>query len=146
MDGGIHRDPGQVISLRNDHLLCMKNFTSPFLRHLDHTFHRKTFLFHSFSLTTSLVDFGQTRPSTSSNRLFPRSGMIPRYTGYLPRKFLFSSSKIIFQLIIEERKYRCGQTFGDTTRELPICSHPYSNYGDHLRSKSFIESSTTKFQ
>lgn len=32
------------------------------------------------------MDFGPTRPNTTSNRLYPKSGMIPRYTGYLPRK------------------------------------------------------------
>jgi len=39
------------------------------------------------SFTTSLVNFGQAR-SAASTRVYARSGMIPKYTGYLPRKFV----------------------------------------------------------
>jgi len=59
--------------------------------------------------------------STSPGRLYPQSGMIPRYFGYVP-----------------QRKYRVGQTFGDTTRDLPVCSHSYPNYGDAVRSSTII--------
>ncbi|CAF0869572.1 unnamed protein product [Rotaria sordida] len=77
--------------------------------------------------TRSLIDFTRPRPiSSSSHRIYAQSGMIPRYTGYLP-----------------QRKYRVGQTFGDTTRDLPVCSHSGSNYGDMVRSKTFIDSSST---
>jgi hypothetical protein len=42
-------------------------------------------LFYYLSFTQSLMDFTQTR---SSNRVYARSGMIPKYTGYIPRKFI----------------------------------------------------------
>ncbi|UJR08546.1 hypothetical protein I4U23_012808 [Adineta vaga] len=65
----------------------------------------------------------QSRPITGNPqyRIYSSIGMVPKYTGYLP-----------------QRKYRVGQTFGDTTRELPVCAHSYANYGDLVRSKSFI--------
>jgi len=72
--------------------------------------------------------------------------MIPKYTGYLPRKFIQKKTKksiFIDQYFFLERKYRVGQTFGDTTRNLPVCSHSLSNYGDLVRANSFIESSAT---
>ncbi|CAM4924275.1 unnamed protein product [Rotaria socialis] len=56
--------------------------------------------------TRSLIDFTQTRPKSSSSfKIYNPTGMVPKYTGYLP-----------------QRKYRVGQTFGDTTRGLPVCS------------------------
>jgi hypothetical protein len=100
-------------------------------------------------LTTSLTDFGRERSAMTtvpSNRIYRQSGMIPRYTGYLPRKFFSSYRVSIDRLSFEERKYRCGQTFGDITRNLPVCSHSFSNYGDLVRSNSFLETSVTNFQ
>lgn len=57
-----------------------------------------------------------------THRLYPNSGMIPKYTGYLP-----------------QRKYRIGQTYGDTSRNLPVCSHSLGNFGEFLRSKSTMD-------
>ncbi|CAF1185704.1 unnamed protein product [Adineta ricciae] len=73
--------------------------------------------------TSSLANFAQDNSITdySTQRLYSRSGMIPKYTGYLP-----------------QRKYRIGQTYGDTSRGLPVCSHSLSNYGDYLRSKTSL--------
>jgi hypothetical protein len=65
--------------------------------------------------------------------------MIPKYTGYLPRKFIQKKSIFIDKyFFFVERKFRAGQTFGDTTRNLPVCSHSFSNYGDFVRSNTFI--------
>jgi len=61
--------------------------------------------------------------------------MIPKYTGYLPRmniSILFISIYFLFL----ERKYHIGQTYGDTSRDLPICSHSFKNYGDFVRSQT----------
>ncbi|CAF0924639.1 unnamed protein product [Adineta steineri] len=75
------------------------------------------------SINTNPENLMKSRPATGgpSYRIYSNIGMVPKYTGYLP-----------------QRKYRVGQTFGDTTRELPVCSHSYSNYGELLRSKTFI--------
>ncbi|XP_064630513.1 ciliary microtubule inner protein 2B-like isoform X2 [Lineus longissimus] len=52
----------------------------------------------------------------NSRRLYQNDGMIPKYTGYLPqRRFVF------------------GNTYGDTTRGLPVCRHELPSYGDHVR-------------
>ncbi|CAF0744732.1 unnamed protein product [Rotaria sordida] len=60
--------------------------------------------------------------SFSSHRLYAQSGMVPKYTGYLPQS-----------------KYRIGQTYGDTSRNLPVCSHSFNNFGDSVRSKSSVD-------
>lgn len=67
--------------------------------------------------------------------------MIPKYTGYLPRKKTNLISHDLFPLFFSslENKYRIGQTYGDTSRELPVCSHSFSNYGDFLRAKTSME-------
>lgn len=51
-------------------------------------------------------------------RLYLNDGMIPRYTGYLP-----------------QRRFRFGQTYGDTTRTLEVCAHPKESYGDFVQSQ-----------
>ncbi|CAF2533348.1 unnamed protein product [Rotaria sp. Silwood2] len=63
--------------------------------------------------------------SFSSHRLYAQSGMVPKYTGYLPQS-----------------KYHIGQTYGDTTRNLPICSHSFNNFGEYVRSKSSVDFNT----
>ncbi|CAF4520796.1 unnamed protein product [Rotaria socialis] len=59
--------------------------------------------------------------SFSSHRLYGNSGMVPKYTGYLP-----------------QNKYHIGKTYGDTSRELAVCAHSFSNYGDYVRSQSSV--------
>ncbi|CAF0843115.1 unnamed protein product [Adineta steineri] len=84
-----------------------------------------SFLPPSRDITTpsNSTNFSQQYPTTNSSnqRLYAQSGMIPKYTGYLP-----------------QRKYRIGQTYGDTSRGLPVCTHSLNNYGDFLRSKTSI--------
>ncbi|CAF0782401.1 unnamed protein product [Rotaria sp. Silwood1] len=63
--------------------------------------------------------------SFSSHRLYSQAGMVPKYTGYLPQS-----------------KYHIGQTYGDTTRTLPVCSHSFNNFGDFVRSKTSIDFNT----
>jgi hypothetical protein len=41
------------------------------------------------------MDFSQQRPTTtSSNRIYARSGMVPKYTGYLPRKLIIEEERV----------------------------------------------------
>jgi hypothetical protein len=89
-----------------------------------------------FSLTSSSENFVPQRPATSfsRNRLYPTSGMIPKYTGYLPRMNI--SIYLFITFFFLERKYHIGQTYGDTSRDLPVCSHSFNNYGDFVRSKT----------
>jgi hypothetical protein len=69
--------------------------------------------------------------------------MIPKYTGYLPRMnisiCLLLSFWVFFCL---ERKYHIGQTYGDTSRDLPVCSHSFSNYGEFIRSQTSMTALT----
>lgn len=85
------------------------------------------------------MNFVPQRSTTSFDqpRLYPNSGMIPKYTGYLPRKNFLHID--VFHALLVERKYHIGQTYGDTSRDLPICSHSFSNYGDFVRSKSMMD-------
>lgn len=53
-----------------------------------------------------------------SHRIYPNGGMIPKYTGYVP-----------------QRRYVFGNTYGDTTRSLEVCSHQMASYGDYLKTK-----------
>lgn len=53
-----------------------------------------------------------------SRRLYPNDGMIPKYTGYVPR-----------------RRYVFGNTYGDTTRTLEVCYHDKNCFGDYLKTK-----------
>jgi hypothetical protein len=63
--------------------------------------------------------------------------MIPKYTGYLPRKEYISFVSVAhFLFFCLERKYRIGQTYGDTSRGLPVCAHVSGNYGDFVRSQT----------
>jgi hypothetical protein len=44
------------------------------------------------------MDFSQIRPTTdSSHRIYARSGMIPKYTGYLPRKLILNIRNFYFK-------------------------------------------------
>ncbi len=103
-------------------------------------------LFFYLSLPSTSTNLVQQRPSTSisTNRVYLKSGMIPRYTGYLPRIkiLIISQSIIIFIFVFLERKYHIGQTYGDTSRNLAVCAHSYNNYGDYVRSKTSIGFST----
>ncbi len=91
-----------------------------------------------FSLTSSSTKVVPQRPATSftSHRLYPKSGMIPKYTGYLPRMKISIFLSLSFYFFLLERKYHIGQTYGDTSRDLPVCSHSYTNYGEFVRAKS----------
>lgn len=53
-----------------------------------------------------------------SKRLYLPDGMIPRYTGYLPQK-----------------RYRFGQTYGDTSRSLEVCAHNQDSYGQYQKGR-----------
>lgn len=104
---------------------------------------RKNTRWKSFRFSSQSMNFVPTRSIStlsSSHRLYPNSGMIPKYTGYLPRKtFLIVFLFVKFFRFFSERKYRIGQTYGDTSRGLPVCSHSLSSFGDYVRSKSTID-------
>lgn len=51
-------------------------------------------------------------------RLYLNDGMIPKYTGYVPH-----------------RRYVFGQTYGDTTRSLEVCTHSKPTFGEFLKTK-----------
>ena len=38
-----------------------------------------------------------------------------------------------FLFFLTEANYRHGRTFGDTTRQLDVCKHPFETYGEYLR-------------
>jgi len=76
------------------------------------------------TMDSPTVDFttSNTRPNIDySTRLYLRDGMVPRYTGYIP-----------------QRRYVFGNTYGDETRNLEVCSHRSNNFGSHQRSKSIL--------
>jgi len=56
---------------------------------------------------------------------------------------LFVFSELIGFCFALERKYHIGQTYGDTSRDLPVCSHSFANYGDFVRSKTSLEMRTS---
>lgn len=72
-------------------------------------------------LGRSNTTLGADCTSNDGGRLYVRPGMIPNYTGYLPRG-----------------RYSFGHTYGDLTRSLDVCSHDSHNYGAFLRSKTQI--------
>lgn len=58
-------------------------------------------------------------PAAFNRRLYVPDGMIPKYTGYIPHK------RFVF-----------GNTYGDTTRGLEICSHNANSYGEFAKQKA----------
>lgn len=63
----------------------------------------------------------QSAPPSFNRRLYQNDGMIPKYTGYIPQK------RFVF-----------GNTYGDTTRTLEVCSHPAVSFGAHIQEKEGI--------
>lgn len=59
-----------------------------------------------------------------SARIFHQEGMIPDYEGH-----------------IHGYQYHVGKNFGNTTRDLEVCAHPYSCYGEYVK----IKNSTSKY-
>lgn len=62
--------------------------------------------------------------STGGKRVYIKPGMLPQYTGY-----------------VHGHKFEFGNTYGDTTRDLPVCSHDMENYGAYMQTrgtKTFI--------
>lgn len=57
---------------------------------------------------------------------------------FLVRKFKSLSilNLFFYGFFFLENKYNIGKTYGNTSRELPVCAHSYSNYGDFVRSKT----------
>ncbi|KAH8859233.1 family with sequence similarity 166 member B [Schistosoma japonicum] len=71
-------------------------------------------------LNTSSQQFS-TMPITPNSkyysaRIFRQEGMIPDYEGH-----------------IHGYKYHVGKNFGNTTRDLEVCAHPYSSYGEYTK-------------
>lgn len=56
-----------------------------------------------------------TNSTTAAKRLYVPPGMIPKYTGY-----------------VHGRKFQFGNTYGNTTRMLPVCTHSSMNFGDYM--------------
>lgn len=54
-----------------------------------------------------------------SRRIYPNGGMVPKYTGYVP-----------------QRRYVFGNTYGDTTRSLEVCSHDQPSFGEYLKTQT----------
>jgi len=50
-----------------------------------------------------------------SKKIYVKPGMIPKYTGY-----------------VHGRKFDFGSTYGNSTRDLPICNHTQENFGVYL--------------
>ncbi|RNA39383.1 hypothetical protein BpHYR1_039371 [Brachionus plicatilis] len=67
-----------------------------------------------FERSESMVDYlDVSKPA--SKKIYVKPGMIPKYTGY-----------------IHGRKFEFGNTYGDTTRSLPVCSHTAPSFGDYM--------------
>jgi hypothetical protein len=56
--------------------------------------------------------------TNSGARLYKVDGMIPKYTGYMP-----------------QNRFRFGNTYGDQTRSLEVCSHDKTHFGELMRTK-----------
>ncbi|CAL8091267.1 unnamed protein product [Calicophoron daubneyi] len=69
-------------------------------------------------LIASKVDIPLPRGKYFSSRIFRREGMIPEYQGH-----------------IHGYKFQVGKNFGNTTRDLEVCAHPFPSYGDYVREK-----------
>lgn len=67
----------------------------------------------------SVLDRSQSAraPGTSdtSKRIYVAPGMIPKYTGY-----------------VHGKKFQFGNTYGNTTRKLPVCVHSSMNFGEYM--------------
>ncbi|XP_033098440.1 protein FAM166B-like [Anneissia japonica] len=59
------------------------------------------------------------RQAINQRRIYKPIGMVPKYTGYLP-----------------QMRYQFGNTYGDTSRSLPVCAHEQVNYGRYLQTQS----------
>ncbi|CAH8288335.1 unnamed protein product, partial [Schistosoma rodhaini] len=57
-----------------------------------------------------------------SARIFHQEGMIPDY-----------------EVHIHGYQYHVGKNFGNTTRDLEVCAHPYSCYGEYLKIKDLTK-------
>lgn len=53
--------------------------------------------------------------NSMAKRLYVPPGMIPKYTGY-----------------VHGRKFQFGNTYGNTTRRLPVCTHSSMNFGEYM--------------
>ncbi|TPP65995.1 hypothetical protein FGIG_08686 [Fasciola gigantica] len=53
-----------------------------------------------------------------SSRIFRKEGMIPDYNGH-----------------VHGLKFQVGKNFGNITRDLEVCAHPFPSYGDYVREK-----------
>ncbi|TGZ71725.1 hypothetical protein CRM22_002492 [Opisthorchis felineus] len=54
----------------------------------------------------------------NSSRIFRQEGMIPEYKGH-----------------IHGYKFHVGKNFGNTTRDLEVCAHPFPSYGDYVKER-----------
>lgn len=63
----------------------------------------------SGSMDTSSDSMGKTK------QIYVKPGMIPKYTGY-----------------VHGRKFQYGNTYGNTTRDLPVCKHDNPNFGTYM--------------
>ncbi|CAH8837369.1 unnamed protein product [Trichobilharzia szidati] len=57
-----------------------------------------------------------------SSRIFRQEGMIPDYEGH-----------------IHGYKFQIGQNFGNATRDLEVCAHPYSSYGEYTKARDLAQ-------
>ncbi|XP_002739701.1 ciliary microtubule inner protein 2B-like [Saccoglossus kowalevskii] len=64
------------------------------------------------------VELPRQHPDANSRRLYKQNGMVPKYTGYLP-----------------QMRYRFGNTYGDTSRSLPVCYHSRPTFGEYIRTQ-----------
>lgn len=55
-------------------------------------------------------------PASKDKRLYVPPGMIPKYTGY-----------------VHGKKFNFGDTYGNTTRKLPVCTHSSMNFGEYMK-------------
>ncbi|PAA46132.1 hypothetical protein BOX15_Mlig000939g5 [Macrostomum lignano] len=71
----------------------------------------------SARVATARPACGREPVALDGNRVYQQEGMKPAYTGYVPR-----------------RRFNFGHTYGETTRNLPVCQHSYPTYGNYVRS------------
>ncbi|XP_025114228.1 protein FAM166B-like [Pomacea canaliculata] len=94
---------------------CLKAFAKEQARH--DAYYKGT-LTDTSSVTVERQPYSGAGDPEYDRRLYPKGGMLPKYTGYLPqRKFVF------------------GNTYGDTTRSLEVCSHNLPSYADFVKTK-----------
>lgn len=67
--------------------------------------------------SASVAEFtdSTTASVNNSKRIYVPPGLVPKYTGY-----------------VHGKKFQFGHTYGNTTRELPVCNHKSASFGQYM--------------